>query len=160
MTDHPFGSLGIRWEITVTALTRRGTTKARTFIATNNGRWYDAQIGTRRQLAGHWTHLPGGTDRPVDADPTAPIHLAEGADITAATLVVILDALRYGQRPTVDLDDIKLVISQLGSRLARLVELDSTLRLQAELALYQGMVDQYSAAAREGDAGCHAFGAE
>lgn len=49
--------------------------------------------------------------------------LASGVDVPASTLIVILDALRHFGRHRVDLDDIKLVVSQLGSQISHVHKL-------------------------------------
>jgi len=64
------------------------------------------------------------------------IDLADGADVSPETLTVILDALRSDQRHKVDLTDLKCVVSQLGSRIAKLSSLSDEQRRHAEVALY------------------------
>jgi hypothetical protein len=69
-----------------------------------------------------------------ETEPT--IHLARGVDIAADTLSVILDALHSDGRHEVDIRDIKMVVSQVGSDIARLDSVPSELRQHAEKALY------------------------
>jgi hypothetical protein len=67
---------------------------------------------------------------------TGTVHLEDGFDPPASTLSFILDALHSDKRHEVDLDDIKSVVSQLGSRIAQLNKLSVEQRRHAEPALY------------------------
>jgi len=93
-----------------------------------------APTGQRRRIGARY-YMPIGTRSygPID---DGPIHLGPGVDIGRRALNVILDALRSDQRPTVDLADIKAVVSQLGSHMSRLDNLDEDQRGHAESALY------------------------
>jgi hypothetical protein len=77
----------------------------------------------------------------IDSDilDTAPlpavVNLAAGVDVAAPVLVAILDALVSDSRHSVNIDDIKVVVSQLGPRLAALDTLDVTQRAVAQAAL-------------------------
>jgi hypothetical protein len=53
---------------------------------------------------------------------------------------VIFDALRSAERRTVDIDDLKRVVSQLGSRIKQLPALSAKERRLAEPALYTKIV--------------------
>jgi hypothetical protein len=64
------------------------------------------------------------------------ISLARGMDISASSLVVILEALVSGSKHQIDLAHIKTIVSQLGSRLTTLTTLDEQTRRLAESALY------------------------
>lgn len=77
-----------------------------------------------------------GRTRPLNDDYGSAVHLSDGVDLDAADLAVILDALRSDERHQVDIADMKRVVSQLGSRIARLGALDETLRGHAVNALY------------------------
>lgn len=67
---------------------------------------------------------------------TGRINLGGGCDPTGLTLAVVLNALRSGGRIEVDLADLKVVFSQLGSRITKLDGLPETQRRHAEAALY------------------------
>lgn len=74
-----------------------------------------------------------------------PVHLASGIDVPPPVLSAILDALRFGQRHEVDIEDIKLVVSQLGARIARLHTLpDGDTREIAKTALYSEILQRCS----------------
>jgi hypothetical protein len=64
------------------------------------------------------------------------VHLEDGFDPPASVLAFILDALHSDKRHDVDLDDIKVVVSQLGSKITKLSSLDDEQRRHAEPALY------------------------
>jgi hypothetical protein len=57
---------------------------------------------------------PPGT---LESDPEALFHLGPGLDIRAGSLSIILHSLKWADKPEVDIEDIKVVVSQLGSRL-------------------------------------------
>jgi hypothetical protein len=144
--------------VTITAATRHGRTKLHTFTADGDA-WVYGTMPTRKQFEAHRRELAAGQDvvelwerrslarhpdmgvpygvglaAPDSSEPA--IHLARGVDVTHGTLAVILDALRSGERHEVDIHDIKVVVSQLGSEIARLFSLPSELRRHAEQALY------------------------
>ena|GEM_PF-4855597 len=98
--------------ITVSRTTRLGRAKLHEFAVDNSGggSWWGA---------GEWN---GGIGR------LETVHLADGVDIAAGTLAFILDALRSDGRHHVDIDDINLVVSQLGSQIARILELPTLAR--------------------------------
>lgn len=97
--------------ITVSRTTRLGRTNLHVFAAESGSRSWRG--------AGDWN---GGIDR------LETVHLADGVDIAAGTMAFILDALRSDERHHVDIDDIKLVVSQLGSQIARIPELPTLAR--------------------------------
>jgi hypothetical protein len=70
------------------------------------------------------------------------VHLADGVDPSASALAVILNAVRSGRRREVDLHDVKVVLSQLGSRITRLEQLPADTRGHAEQALYTEILDR------------------
>ncbi len=97
--------------IAVSRTTRRGRARLH---------WFWVESGSRSwQGAGEWN---GGIDR------LETVHLADGVDIAAGTMAFILDALRSDGRHHVDIDDINLVVSQLGSQIARIPELPTLAR--------------------------------
>jgi hypothetical protein len=65
------------------------------------------------------------------------VDLTPGFDIPVTALTVVLDALRSDGRRKVDVGDIKLIVSQLGSRITQLGGLDDETRRYAEAALYK-----------------------
>ncbi|WP_373121132.1 hypothetical protein [Mycobacterium marinum] len=67
----------------------------------------------------------------------AKVPLARNVDIPAGVLSVILDALVSQARHKIDLSDIKIIVSQLGSRIVRLDTLDAERRRLAEPALHK-----------------------
>ncbi|MGF2945830.1 hypothetical protein [Mycobacterium sp. Lab-001] len=77
------------------------------------------------------------TDEPLSKKS---VHLAAGVDLSGTTLAVILEALESAEQFTVDIDDIKGVVSQLGHRIACFTSLDDDGRRHAERALYAEIV--------------------
>jgi hypothetical protein len=69
------------------------------------------------------------------------VHLADGVDVSAGTLAVVLDALRSDERHEVDLDDLKVVVSKHGSRIAQLDSLANEYRRLATAALYTKILE-------------------
>jgi hypothetical protein len=65
-----------------------------------------------------------------------PVHLADGVDPPGTTLAIILEALERAERFKVDLDDLKLVLSQLGGRIAQFTSSDVKTQQYAEQPLY------------------------
>jgi hypothetical protein len=137
--------------ITISTVTHRGRTKLHTFgklVEAEHLQWFPETHASRKQmkqrripgsvLPSPWPPPPRrhlGTDL-YDQLGDGTIHLADGVDFPAATLTVVLDALRSGGRHEVDLGDIKTVLSQLGSRIAQLGNLGDEERRRAEPALY------------------------
>lgn len=64
------------------------------------------------------------------------ISLGEGISPRGDTLAVVLEALHHGCRTEVDLGDLKVILSQLGSHITRLGGLSDEQRRHAEPALY------------------------
>jgi hypothetical protein len=75
-------------------------------------------------------------------DYTTPVHLADGIDPSASALEVMLNALRSGQRPEVDLADLKAVVWELGGYIKKLDGLPADTRQHAEQALYTEVLDR------------------
>ena len=137
-------------EIVITESTRHGRAKRHTFVI------FDAQASGPQR----WRRKPapmsfkkldrvhragyGTNDRPIDIAEhglaTVPLavteHLADGVDVAAAVLAVILDALASQAHHQIDLADIKVIVSQLGSHITRLDALAAEQRRHAEAALY------------------------
>jgi hypothetical protein len=64
------------------------------------------------------------------------VDLGEGVTPLGFTLAVVLEALHSDGRRGVDLGDLKVVLSQLGSRITALDTLSEELRRHAQPALY------------------------
>lgn len=64
------------------------------------------------------------------------IHLAPGVDVHPGVLSHILHALRHDNRHEIDIDDVKVVVSQLASRVRLLDSLPDDDRRRAAAALY------------------------
>lgn len=141
-----------KYLIAVSTPTRHGRTKLHTFGKLVEGEhppWMPETHASRKQLkhrrtplsplgVANWPPPPRrelGT-RLYDELGDKTIHLADGVDVSPETLTVILDALRSDQRHKVDLTDLKCVISQLGSRIAKLSSLSDEQRRHVEVALY------------------------
>jgi len=108
--------------IVVSVATRRRRWKLHTFASTEHDCWASAgydemeMVPAVRHDPWDWAGRGPLADIPV-------AHLATGVDIPTPTLIFILDALRFYRRHKVDLDDIKRVVSQLGSQISRVGEL-------------------------------------
>jgi hypothetical protein len=143
----------MKYLITVSTVTRHGRTNLHTFgklLEAQHLRWFLETPPSRKQVKERLTpHSPFGVQswpppprRQVvghdlyDELRDGPFHLFAGVDPSSATLAVVLNALRSGQRHEVDLGDIKLVLSQLGSDITRLNTLSGEQRQHAEAALY------------------------
>ena len=120
------------YRIVVTEQTRHGRTKRHTFVL-------DPFADDDPE---HWGRE---TEKPIRAHGelvtfTEPLRetvsLARGVDMPSSVLVVILEALVSDARHSVDLADIKVVVSQLGSRLGTLDTLSAEQRRRAEPALF------------------------
>ncbi len=64
------------------------------------------------------------------------VHFGRGVDVPYGVLSVILDAARDAQLHMLPLDGVKVVVSQLGSRIAKLFQLDRQAQQHARPALY------------------------
>jgi hypothetical protein len=62
------------------------------------------------------------------------------AEVPVLAANVIFDAVRDVGRPTVDIDDIKRILSQLGSEIAKLRQLPAEQRRLAESALHSAII--------------------
>jgi len=104
-------------------------------------------------LAGHhpehdWLTLAAADFRPTPRRTKQPdevlgrqrVDLGEGVNPVGFTLAVVLDALHSDGRREVDLGDVKVVLSQLGSRITALDTLTDEQRQHAENALYSEIV--------------------
>lgn len=135
----------------------RGRTKLHTFgklVEADHLPWMPETHASRKQLKQRQTPrspLPTSWPPPPRRDLGTPlydevgdktIHLADGVDVAPATLTVILDALRSDERHKVDLADIETVVSQLGSRIARLANLSDEERRHARAALYKQILER------------------
>ncbi|MEY8013836.1 hypothetical protein [Mycobacterium servetii] len=67
-------------------------------------------------------------------------HLAEGVDVPIFLLAVILDAAREAKRRSIRVDDLKVVVSQLGSRIIKWTQLNREAQQHARAALYKEIV--------------------
>jgi hypothetical protein len=145
------------WTVTVTAKSgRRQPSKIHTF-QNREGRWHIMTPPSRRQIpalsrALHPSVLARGATPPPDpqrgignprmGDVLDSRRIDLGARLTARgdTLAVVLDALRESHRREVDREDLKHVLSQLGSRITQLQALAPEQRRHAEPALYSEIV--------------------
>jgi hypothetical protein len=132
-------------QVVITEATRRGRAKRHTFArrfpeVDGPGKWRpepprDKQL--RKQLREQQSvRIPG-------SEPLKPgtlVPLADGVDLPATTLAVILEALASRARHQIDLADVKLIVSQLGSRIAQLDTLSVEQRRLAEPALYTAIL--------------------
>lgn len=146
MTDNPLGNV-IEYVITITAAGHRGRIKLHTFaFVPRVAQWWPQLAPTQKQAAatrgplGWMGRPPGRVYHPLSRRSTGTFHLADGVDPQAAALVVILDALRSAGRREVDLYDIKVVVSQLGSRISKLRGLPQDARARAEPVLFNEIV--------------------
>ena len=114
------------YRVVVTEQTRHGHRKPHTFVL--DPETWDEPGGP------HWRwQLHGETDcRPLPAI----VPLAQGVDVPARTLVVILEALVSKARHRIDLADVNRIVSQLSPHIARLHTLSEEQRRLAEPALY------------------------
>jgi hypothetical protein len=136
-----------KYLITVSMATRHGRTNLHTFgkpVEAEHAPWMPETHSSRKQLkhsrtplsplgVANWPPPPRRDLRTSLYDELGDktIDLADGADVSPETLTVILDALRSDQRHEVDLTDLKCVISQLGSRIAKLSSLSDEQRRHA-----------------------------
>jgi hypothetical protein len=138
--------------VTVSTKTRRGRTNLHTFGIQSEAEhlgWFIETPASLKQVKERTrpglvlpTSWPPPPRREIgtpyyDQIPDGPLHLAPGVDIAGGMLTVILDALRSDQRHSVDLDDIKVVVSQCGSHIGQLDSLGEQQRQHAEAALYR-----------------------
>jgi hypothetical protein len=161
VTDSPLAGI-IKFEVQISAPTRRGRTTLHTFAFIDPGVWWPQIVTTEKQLRAIQREVkarreiserggdlgsPGWLVRPparatyppgpLGKDPHALVPLAPGVDIQAGSLAIILDALRGADRHEVDLRDIKVVVSQLGSYINKFCESRPSARqLDARAALY------------------------
>jgi len=162
VTEDPVARL-IGFDVDICAPTRRGRTTLHTFAFLDPvpGGWWPQHVPTEKQTrvlqrevqarreirerggdpgSPGWlvrtparaTYPPG----PLGKDPHAVVHLAAGVDIQSGSLAVILDALRVADRHEVDLRDIKVVVSQLGSHINEFCEARPSARRHTQAALY------------------------
>lgn len=67
-------------------------------------------------------------------------HLTAGVDVSVSVMSFILDAMREAGRPCIGVDAIKVIVSQLGSRIGKLRELAPEQQQHARAALYKEIV--------------------
>lgn len=73
-----------------------------------------------------------------------PVRLAQGVDVQPAVLSVILNALHSHGRHEVDIGDIKVVVSQLGSVISKFIALPDEMARNAEATLYSEILQRCS----------------
>lgn len=129
------------YRVVVTEQTRHGLANRHTFLL-DEDTWDDPggpqwRVETREHRAhsrvtmdGHRMRLGFGESLPD------PINLTKGMDVPASTLVVILDALARGGRHRIFMADLKVIVSQLGSRISKFTMLPAAQQRLAESALY------------------------
>jgi hypothetical protein len=117
------------YRVVVTERTRHGRVKRHTFVLDE---------GTEDCPGGPYWHAARREDPPWGFGDPLPVTvtLAQGVDIPATTLAAILDALVSKARHRIDLKDIKVIVSQLGSHIAGLYTLTGEQRRLAGWALY------------------------
>jgi hypothetical protein len=135
----------------------RGRTNLHTFgklVEADHLPWMPETHASRKQLKQRQTpHSPLGvaswpppTRRELGTPLYEPlgdtVHLAPGVDVSKAVLTVILDALRSDERHKLDLGDLKVVVSELGSRIAQLGSLAGLRRQHAETALHRLILER------------------
>jgi hypothetical protein len=149
------------YSITISKATRHGRRNLHTFVF-EDGNWWAWNPPSRGQID-EWRRETVAAGRAarfdeelvvfgqIDEQPTRPhrttsdralkdyeksVKLADGVNAEGPTLAVILDALHSDRRPSVDIDDIKTVLSELGSQIKRLDTLPDEQRQHATPALY------------------------
>lgn len=146
--------------ITVSVVSRHGRTKLHTFLRTTDaGEWALVTPRSHRQraqfdrdqralrataarhpdaavLAAGFRPAPRQKTHPDAVLGSARVDLGEGVNPVGFTLAVVLEALHRDGRRGVDLGDLKVVLSQLGSRITALDTLSHELRRHAQPALY------------------------
>ncbi|MGO9352184.1 MAG: hypothetical protein ACLP3C_15675 [Mycobacterium sp.] len=122
-------------------VTEHGSTKRHRFVLDPDTedepggphwRWYAGKPPARGAFTERGQRWWGAPRRPLPAI----TDLAKGVDVPGPTLEVVFDALVSGRRHRIDLADIKRIVSQLGSRIARLDTLAADQRRLVEPALY------------------------
>ncbi len=124
-------------QVVITEATRHGRAKRHTFArrfpeADGPGKWRPETPRDKQFREQQSIRVPA--DKPLEAGTM--VHLADGVDLPATTLAVILEALASRARHQIDLVDVKRIVSQLGSRIAQLNTLPVEKRRLAEPALY------------------------
>lgn len=119
--------------VVATPLTRKQIDHAERQRGITRAPWFTER---RRGGGEQGDDLSPGSFMSIDAESERPVRLADGVDVSPQALCLILDALRSAGRHEVDVDDIKVVMSQLGSLLNRLASLDDDARRNARPALY------------------------
>jgi hypothetical protein len=151
---------GYEHQVVITESTRHGRAKRHTFArrfpeATGPGKWRPETPGSLKELDDLHRQGFGTQDKPMPVTawgaqrqqslgvpinkplkPDTVVHLTDGVDLPAAVLAVVLEALVSQARHQIDLADIKVIVSQLGSRIAQLDTLTAEQRRLAESALY------------------------
>lgn len=130
--------------VVITEGTRHGPAKRHTYVRRfpkSNGpsRWRSEPAISFKTLAHeHKQHgdrpIPGSASPPLEAGTT--VVLCNDVDIPVGMLVFILDACASVARHQIDIADIKMIVSQLGSRISQIETLDGEQRRLAEPALY------------------------
>jgi hypothetical protein len=76
------------------------------------------------------------------------VDLANGVNLKAAALRIILDALVSAGHHQISLEDLKVVLSQLGSRITQIDTLPIDARRLAEPALYNTILARCTSVVR------------
>ena len=122
-------------EYAITVVTRRGAAwrKICTFGSYTRGEWFRVNARSARQ--GRQPERRTGTLKEPLSGPTVP--LAGDFPVARDQLVIVLEALRSDERHRVDVDDIKVIVSQLGWPMSQLGTLPADQLRHAEAALYK-----------------------
>lgn len=133
------------YRVVITEGTRHGRTKRHTFVVDDDDdRWTVEPDIPKLMERGHNAGYGQSKNKPLDTQKwglarkplPAKVPLAPSFDVSSSVLIVVLDALVAAGRHQVDLGDMKVVVSQLGSRIAALDSLPDEKRRLAEAALY------------------------
>ncbi len=137
------------YRIVVTEQTQHGNAKRHTFVLDpdtvdepGGPHWHRYSDRRLPPAVPEWALLPGmsGEQQRWASMRTVPlpdvVHLSQGVDVPAVTLVVIFEALVSQEQHRIDLAHVKRIVSQLGWRIAQLGTLPPEQRRIAEPALY------------------------
>ncbi len=140
----------VTYGVTISAYRTGRRTNLHTFVSAvddHDGSWWVKAEHSHRQRLGQQARTRGGRTRDTQPDPprrtmevaelsAERVDLGDGVTPQGLTLKVVLEALRSDNRHKLDLDDLKAVLSQLGSRITALPELSDEQRQHAVPALF------------------------
>jgi hypothetical protein len=117
-----------RWILTTPPSHKQAADKRRRLASDDVSQWRPALSPPARRET--------GAKLREQLDPGTIVHLAPGVDVSIEMLTVVLDALHSASRNELDVEDLKVVVSQLGSLINRLDTVDEVHRRHATQALY------------------------